>query len=144
MLTRFGHGGLPGSSRDPSSVGVPAVAGRPAVFADAEGLPFRNVILQALGACPETAVFTSGLALRHGDCLLLCSDGLSCQVPEVAMTDIVLTSHTLDAAAGRLVDFANECGGADDDTTVLLAGVWCPPETIRRDRIRPDQRNHGA
>ena len=117
-------------ARTPSSVRVSASEGRPVPVGNARGLPFRNVILQALGTCPEAAVFASGLVLRHRDYLLLCSDGLSCEVPELEIRDLVLDSPGVDIAADRLVDFANECGGCDN-TTVLLAGVWCPKERIR-------------
>ena len=116
-------------TRSASAVRVPRARGAP-LAGDAPGLPFRNVILQALGACPEAAVFTSGLTLRHGDCLLLCSDGLSCAVPETEMLRLVLTAPSVDVAADRLVDLANDCGGSDS-TTVLLAGVSCREESAR-------------
>jgi serine/threonine protein phosphatase PrpC len=59
-------------------------------------------------------------ALRPGDRLLLCSDGLTRHVPdnEIATT---LASRDLDPAAVALVDLAKSRGGEDNITVVLYA-----------------------
>ena len=59
-------------------------------------------------------------ALRPGDRLLLCSDGLTRHVPdpEIAST---MRGANLDRAATALVDLAKERGGEDNITVVLYA-----------------------
>ncbi len=84
--------------------------------------PFRNVILQAMGHQPKVAVALSKLALRDRDALLLCSDGLTGDVSDAEIRDVLTSSLNLEVAAKRLVDLANERGG-HDNTTVVLAGV---------------------
>jgi serine/threonine protein phosphatase PrpC len=94
-----------------------------AVAADeAQDLPFRNVILQAMGYQRRLRVALGRLDLRQRDCLLLCSDGLTNEVPDRQIRDVVLGSPDLSRAADRLVDLANEHGGRDNET-VVLAGV---------------------
>ncbi|HLK36843.1 MAG TPA: protein phosphatase 2C domain-containing protein [Polyangiaceae bacterium] len=89
---------------------------------DAQLLPMRNVILQAMGHQPTVSVALGRLELRHLDCLLLCSDGLSTKVSDDALRDVVLTSPDLESAAKTLIDLGYRRGG-EDNATVLLAGV---------------------
>jgi PPM family protein phosphatase len=88
----------------------------------AQSLPFRNIILQAMGHQPRLAVALGKLELCDRDCLLLCSDGLSNEVPDSDLRDVVLGAPDLPAAADRLIDLANARGGRDN-TTVVLVGV---------------------
>ena len=89
---------------------------------EAQWLPMRNVILQAMGHQPTLSVALGRLELRHLDCLLLCSDGLSTKVSDDALRDVVLTSPDLESAAKSLIDLGCRRGG-EDNATVLLAGV---------------------
>jgi protein phosphatase len=81
----------------------------------------RNIITRALGhsADVEVDLFTSGL--RPGDTVILSTDGMHGLLSddEIAEFAGVLT---LDEAAQRLVDLANERGGPDN-ITVLIARV---------------------
>ena len=89
---------------------------------DAESLPFRNVILQAMGHQPRLAVALGRLELRRRDCLLLCSDGLSNELSDGEVRALVLGSPDLVLATDRLVELANGRGGRDN-VTVVLVGV---------------------
>ena len=89
---------------------------------DAQGLPMRNVILQAMGNQPKLCVALGRLDLRHLDGLLVCSDGLSMKVTDEELRDAVLSSPDLALGVNRLIDLANERGG-EDNATVILAGV---------------------
>jgi serine/threonine protein phosphatase PrpC len=85
---------------------------------DAERM--KNVIVNAVGvtACrPETTVVQ-----RHeGDVYLLCSDGLTDLVPHERIQDIVERNHeSLERAAQELVAAANQAGGHDNVTVLLL------------------------
>jgi serine/threonine protein phosphatase PrpC len=85
----------------------------------AESSPYRNVILQAMGQRPDVSVALGRLELRRGDRILLCSDGLSGKVLDEEMRDVLALSDTLESAASRLIDLANERGGEDNITVVI-------------------------
>ena len=91
---------------------------------EAENHPQRSIITRALGPEPQVDVETFTDPGRDGDVYLICSDGLSAMVGEDDIRSILESSRSLDDAAGRLVDAANENGGKDNITVVLfrLAG----------------------
>ena len=63
----------------------------------------------------------SSRALYPGDTLLLCSDGLTDLVWNDEIGEIIRTKGTLKAAAQGLVDTANQRGGHDNITVVLIS-----------------------
>jgi protein phosphatase len=87
---------------------------------EAENHPQRSIITRALGPEPEVDVETCTHAARDGDVYLLCSDGLTGMVPEKRIAEILRESDSLDDAAHRLIDAANENGGKDNITAVLF------------------------
>jgi PPM family protein phosphatase len=89
---------------------------------EVEDSPLKNVILQALGNQPTVKVALARLELRHNDCLVLCSDGLSSLVPDDEIRDIVLKSGRPEVAVQALVNLANARGGTDN-ITVIVAGI---------------------
>jgi serine/threonine protein phosphatase PrpC len=83
--------------------------------------PRRNVILFALGAPDETVpVDTYQRTLEAGDLILLCSDGLWEMVRDPAIANILLAQPDLALATQALVNRANENGGADNVTVILV------------------------
>jgi serine/threonine protein phosphatase PrpC len=100
--------------------------------------PRRNIITRALGIEPDVKVDWWTLPLIRGDRFLLCSDGL---VDEVADPDILETITTLkdpQEAAERLVDQANEAGGRDNITVIVvdvLEGDDPPDPTLEIDVV---------
>jgi serine/threonine protein phosphatase PrpC len=87
---------------------------------EAENHPQRSIITRALGPEPEVDVETYTFAGRDGDVYLLCSDGLTGMVQEERIAGILGESPSLDDAAHRLIDAANENGGKDNITAVLF------------------------
>jgi serine/threonine protein phosphatase PrpC len=81
-----------------------------------------HVILQAMGQQPDVSVAMGKLDLRHLDCLILCSDGLSNKVTDSEIRGVLLTSSRLDEACNRLVQVAKKRGG-EDNITAIVAGV---------------------
>ena len=80
----------------------------------------NNVILQALGTRAEVVVVMTSIDLCVGDCLLLCSDGLSNKVTPEEMRDAVWShDNDLTDACLRLIDLANQRGGEDNITTLI-------------------------
>lgn len=57
--------------------------------------------------------------LQAGDCLLLCTDGLTKPVQARAIREILALADSPDAAAQSLVDLANAEGGPDNVTAVV-------------------------
>jgi serine/threonine protein phosphatase PrpC len=86
-----------------------------------EAFPHKNVIVRALGMKDQVEVDLVREELQDGDVLLLCSDGLSGMVPDARIAELV-RSHPRDlrGAAQALVDAANEAGGQDNVTCVLV------------------------
>ncbi|MCE9578989.1 MAG: protein phosphatase 2C domain-containing protein [Deltaproteobacteria bacterium] len=78
----------------------------------------KNIILQAMGKADPVKVAIGRLALRRGDRLLLCSDGVSNAIPDGEMAVIVRDGGAQPACA-RLISLANERGGEDNSTAVI-------------------------
>jgi PPM family protein phosphatase len=89
--------------------------------AEAEKHPLRNVITRALGGALQVSPDATEIEAKTGDVYLLCSDGLTGMVPEDEILRLV-TSHDgdLEGAAQALIDTANERGGLDNITAVLV------------------------
>lgn len=88
--------------------------------AEAETHMFRNVILQALGAQSDVTPVTGKIQLRRGDILLLCSDGLSGKLRAEDIQNIVASNPDLAVACDELIAEANNRGGEDNITVVLV------------------------
>jgi protein phosphatase len=82
--------------------------------------PQRSVITRALG--PETTVEIDSRSYqgRTGDVYLVCSDGLTTMVPETQLAELLLAHPKLSEAGEALIAAANEAGGRDNITVVLL------------------------
>jgi protein phosphatase len=81
----------------------------------------RNVITRALGMQDQVAVDVQTVELAVGDILLLCSDGLSGMVTDAEIQGILAAQRQdLALAAAALVERANEQGGEDNSTVVLV------------------------
>jgi len=80
---------------------------------------FRNIITRSVGFEPSVEPDLVGLPVQAGDCYLLCSDGLSnyISVEEVGQ---VLTGHFYRDVAPVFVDMANERGGEDNVTCLVV------------------------
>jgi PPM family protein phosphatase len=81
----------------------------------------KNVIVRALGLLDTVDVDLTPVDPRPGDVYLMCSDGLSDMLEDAEMLSIVDKHHDdMDKAAHALIDQANENGGVDNITTVLV------------------------
>ncbi|MBX3061907.1 MAG: Stp1/IreP family PP2C-type Ser/Thr phosphatase [Anaerolineae bacterium] len=82
--------------------------------------PQRNVLYRALGQSESLDVDAITRRLPPGSRLLLCSDGLWNHVPESLIVQIIRTSKTPQEACDKLVSSANERGGLDNITAVVV------------------------
>ncbi|APD09365.1 MULTISPECIES: PP2C family protein-serine/threonine phosphatase [Thermus] len=80
---------------------------------------WRNVITNALGSFPQARVDLLGLKLEPGDVFLLCTDGLSGVLDERTLQE-VLKTFPPEEAAKRLVALANEWGGPDNVSAIVV------------------------
>ncbi len=82
--------------------------------------PEKNVITRAVGIKSEVEpdVFTT--ILESGDTVLLCTDGLTNMVTDTRIKQIINSSNDVVEAADKLVDEANENGGLDNVSVVLI------------------------
>jgi PPM family protein phosphatase len=87
---------------------------------EAERHPQRSIITRALGVESDVEVDLFTYKLLPGDRLLLCSDGLSGVVDEQRIRNVMLREHEPQRAAEKLVAMANEGGGPDNITVVVL------------------------
>jgi protein phosphatase len=79
---------------------------------------FRNIITRSVGFEPSVEPDLVGLPVQAGDCYVLCSDGLSNYI-SVEELGQVLTGHFYRDTAPVFVDMANDRGG-DDNITCLV------------------------
>jgi len=82
--------------------------------------PQRHILTRALGVSSEVDADMWALELGAGDRVLLCSDGLSNEVGTDEIATVLRTVADPQGAAQRLVDVANEHGGADNITVVIV------------------------
>jgi protein phosphatase len=83
--------------------------------------PLRNVITKAIGAKDTLDVDILEQVLQPGDVALLCSDGLHSMIDHDAIAKAITPMpDSLEEAARRLIDAANEAGGKDNVSVVLI------------------------
>src|SRR5271157_5921969 len=82
--------------------------------------PQRSVITRALGPEGTVEVDTRSFRARAGDVYLLCSDGLTTMVPEDHLRELLLANDRLRDAGESLIAAANQAGGRDNITVVLV------------------------
>ncbi len=85
--------------------------------------PLKNVVTRALGGDAEIQVDLSEFDSRPDDVYLLCSDGLTTMLrdEEIAERLVEVADRPLEEACARLVKDANDRGGLDNITVVLVA-----------------------
>ena len=83
--------------------------------------PLRNVVTRALGGRTDLLVDVQAVTMKSGDVLLLCSDGLTTMIPDEDIAAILdRADGDVVSGAKALVDEANERGGEDNITVILL------------------------
>lgn len=96
---------------------------------EAKSHPLKNVVTRALGGSAHVAVDLVEIPLTVGDRFLLCSDGLTGMVTDEEIIDRLKSAEPLDRIVRGLVDYANERGGVDNITAIVVevaAGVPAP------------------
>jgi protein phosphatase len=94
-------------------------------------LPPSNIITRALGAEDTIEIDCETLQVLDGDVFLLCSDGLSNEVPDAAIEQALLPGNCQQASQA-LLDLALEHGGRDNITAVVVRAedLYSPDRTV--------------
>jgi protein phosphatase len=81
----------------------------------------RNVITRALGMQESVLVDVQSIDTEVGDLFVLCSDGLNSMLEDPMIRDIIEAHrHDLAEVAAALIEHANDAGGEDNCTVVLI------------------------
>ena len=88
--------------------------------AEALRSPLRSVITRALGTQSEVAPDLFELEAEPGDIFLLCSDGLTGELADPLIESMLATDLPLDQLCASLIDAANDSGGRDNITCMLI------------------------
>jgi PPM family protein phosphatase len=96
---------------------------------EAEVHPQRSIVTRAIGIDPDVDVDLYTIEARTGDRLLICSDGLSDRLRDQEVLRIASMETDPRLAADRLVDAANEAGGEDNITVLIIDVLDAPPPT---------------
>lgn len=87
---------------------------------EARNHPEKNIITRAIGVSETVEPDYFDTKLLKGECLLLCSDGLSNMVEDSQIKDILDRRRDLQSGAEELIRAANENGGKDNIAVVLI------------------------
>jgi serine/threonine protein phosphatase PrpC len=85
--------------------------------------PYKNVITRALGMKTDVCVEMHRHEMHDGDTLVICCDGLTGMLTDERIARIVRSTPVLQDACKQLVQSANEAGGVDNITVVLVRAV---------------------
>jgi serine/threonine protein phosphatase PrpC len=88
--------------------------------AEAEMSPLRNVITRAIGTREMVAPDIEEVVTEQGDLFLLCSDGLTKEVSDSRLAELLQDSSDLQGLCRRLIEDANAAGGSDNITAVAV------------------------
>ena len=84
--------------------------------------PFSNMIMQCLNGDPNKRAFPDHavIAVESGDRFLFCSDGLNSMIKDAELETILQHQKDIDTCIKCCVDTANEHGGRDNITVIIL------------------------
>ena len=88
---------------------------------EAKNHPSKNLITRAVGTGPQIESDTFRVKAEQGDCILLCSDGLSNEMADEEMLFEVAHGAKLDDCCQRLLEIAKDRGAPDNVTAVLIS-----------------------
>ena len=80
----------------------------------------KNLVTRAVGVEDTVLLETHLHDVLPGDTYLLCSDGLSDMLDDESIAQLLMGAETLPQAAGALIDAANDAGGKDNISVVLV------------------------
>ncbi len=118
-IYKFHGEGLEQITRDHSVVGELLRSG---ALSEEEALvhPHRNVLTRSLGTGPVTSFDLHEVSLRVGEGLFLCTDGLYSLIQSAELAAAIRDADDPQSAMEGLVALANQRGGHDNITALLV------------------------
>ena len=92
-------------------------------YEEARASPWANMVTRGVGIQRSVSVDTLVFDIVADDTVLLCSDGLTAYVQDHHEIVSLLSDPALPALPGKLVHIANERGGGDNISAVVVRGV---------------------
>lgn len=83
--------------------------------------PRKNIITRAIGVDEKIEIEFDTVEFNEGDAFILCSDGLSGQIQKDVMFKL-FNECEFDALPDRYIEMANDNGGVDNITVVIMKG----------------------
>ena len=80
----------------------------------------KNIITRAIGVDSEVVADFFEVEYSKGDIILMCSDGLSNMIEDEDMKIIINEGNDLSEIANKLIEVANNNGGKDNISVVLV------------------------
>ena len=87
---------------------------------EANNSNLQNVLLRAVGVDAEVEVEVNEELLAEDDALLLCSDGLTKELSDDQIANVLDEIDDPQAAADQLIKLANDAGGSDNISVIVL------------------------
>ena len=78
------------------------------------------MLIRALGVHADVEPDVREFEVNPDETLLLCTDGLTRMVDDSKIAKTILAAPNAQSAADRLVNLANECGGQDNITVIVV------------------------
>ena len=102
--------------------------------------PYKNIITRALGASEKVEIEHADFELEDGDIALICSDGLTTMLTdEDIRTILILGEGILEETIEALIDKANDLGGKDNITVILMRFAEDRDSTGSAPEVEPEQ-----
>jgi serine/threonine protein phosphatase PrpC len=118
-IYRFRHGELERLTQDHSFIAEQVRQGLMSEQ-EASNSNLQNVLLRAIGVDAEVEVEVNEELFTEDDTLLLCSDGLTKELSDTRIAAVLASIDDPEAAAEQLVKLANDAGGSDNITVIVL------------------------
>jgi len=99
---------------------------------EADNSNMQNMLLRALGVESEALVDVIEKDLLEGDTLLLCSDGLTRELSNAQISATLAEARSAQESADLLIDLANQAGGGDNITAVVVRYAPKPVKAFAR------------
>ncbi len=80
----------------------------------------KNLVTRAVGVEDTVLLETHQHDVAPGDVYLLCSDGLSDMLDDASIAQLLQSGEPLDATGQSLIDAANDAGGKDNISVILV------------------------
>ena len=91
----------------------------------------KNLVTRAVGVEDTVLLETHLHEVQPGDVILMCSDGLSDMLDDASIGQVLQMHESLAAAGTALIEAANDAGGKDNISVILVRAAGGAPSAMR-------------